>query len=428
MTEASLRLEWIDPAELEANPSNWRRHPPAQALALADVIAEVGWAGALLYNERTQRLIDGHCRKELFAGKAKVPVLIGSWDEADEAKILATLDPLAALAEANTEALDKLLHAVSTDSEFLQEMLAGLAADNGLYLPPPEPAEDPGPQIDRAGELQQKWQTERGQLWEIPSESVSGKCHRLLAGDSTDAGDVARLMGGDKARLCATDPPYLVDYTGERPNDSGKDWTATYHEVDIKNADGFFRALFQNILRVIAPNAAIYCWHAHKRQAMISRVWEDLGILDHQQIVWVKPTAVFGRVFWHFRHEPCMMGWVKGSMPDHDGDQSLDSVWEVDWDGKQRIVGNAHPTEKPAELFARPMRKHTQKGDICFEPCSGSGTQLVAAEQTARICYGVEIEPAYVAVALERLAGMGLSPRLQSPAMVSDRGPSDPST
>src|SRR4051794_23230836 len=94
-----LRLEWVDPAELKANDFNWRRHPPGQVAALSAVIEEVGWAGALLYNERTGRLIDGHARKELFEGKGKVPVLIGSWDEVAERKILATLDPLGALAE-----------------------------------------------------------------------------------------------------------------------------------------------------------------------------------------------------------------------------------------------------------------------------------------------------------------------------------------
>src|SRR5690606_29543204 len=146
--------------------------------------------------------------------------------------------------------------------------------------------------------------TRPGDLW------VLGK-HRLLCGDSTKPADVDRLLDGQKAALCATDPPYLVDYTGERPDDSGKDWSDTYREVEITDADGFFRGVFGNVLRVLAPHAAIYCWHAHKRQRLIAEVWEELGILDHQQVIWVKPTPVFGRVFWHFRHEPCMMGWPR---------------------------------------------------------------------------------------------------------------------
>jgi DNA modification methylase len=237
--------------------------------------------------------------------------------------------------------------------------------------------------------------TKRGDLWLLGD-------HRLLCGDSTDARDVDRLMDGHQAALVATDPPYLVDYSGERPNDSGKDWSATYREVEITDADRFFRGVFTNVLRVLAPHSAIYCWHAHKRQALISKVWEDLGILDHQQIVWVKPTPVFGRVYWHFRHEPCMMGWRKGSQPVHDSDHAFNSVWEVDWEGKSRIVGNEHPTQKPVELFARPMRKHTQAGDICFEPFSGSGSQLIAAEQLGRRCFAMELEPVFVEVAVRR--------------------------
>ena len=192
-------------------------------------------------------------------------------------------------------------------------------------------------------------------------------CHLLLCADSTKPEDVARLMGKQKAVLCATDPPYLVDYTGDRPDDSGKDWSATYREIDIKDAYAFFSAVFKNVLEAIAPHAAIYCWHAHKRCGEIQKVWAELGILDHQQIVWIKPTAVFGRVFWHFRHEPCMMGWRKGSIPEHDGNQEMNSVWEIDWEGKARIVGNNHPTQKPVEIFARPIRKHTQCGDVVYE-------------------------------------------------------------
>ena len=295
--------------------------------------------------------------------------------------------------------------------------LTGFSADDLLRLlePPSEvPPEDPGPQTDRATELQAKWGTAVGQLWLIPSQATPGRAHKIACGDSTRAEDVARLMGGERAALCATDPPYLVDYTGDRPNASGKDWTATYREIDIKDAYAFFRAVFTNVLSVLAPHAAIYCWHAHKRCGEIQRVWAELGILDHQQIVWVKPTPVFGRCFWHFRHEPCMMGWRKSSIPVHDGNQELNSVWEIDWEGKARVVGNDHPTQKPVEIFARPIRKHTQPGDVVFEPFCGSGSQVVGAEQTGRLCYGMDLSPAYVAVALERLSGCGLEPRLET--------------
>jgi len=236
----------------------------------------------------------------------------------------------------------------------------------------------------------------------------------LLCGDSTKLEDVRRVMGGAKADLFATDPPYLVDYTGDRPNDSGKDWSGSYREIDIKDAYAFYKAVFTNGLEIIGDNVAIYCWHAHKRVGLIQRVWEELGILDHQQIVWIKPTPVFGRVFWHFKHEPCMMGWRKGSIPEHDGDQTINSVWEIDYDGKGRVVGNDHPTQKPLEIFARPMRKHTKPGDICYEPFSGSGSQLSAAEQLGRLCRAIEIEPKFVVVALERLANLGLEPSLSA--------------
>ena len=226
--------------------------------------------------------------------------------------------------------------------------------------------------------------------------------HRLLCGDATIAGDVARLMEGNKCQLCATDPPYLVDYTGERPNDAGKDWTDRFREIEIKDPEAFFRSTFRNVLEVLAAHAPVYCWHAHKRHGLISRIWEELGILDHQQIIWVKPTSVFGRVYWHFRHEPCMMGWVKGSQPEHDGKLEFNSVWELGWGDKARIVGNAHPTQKPVEIFARPMRKHTRPGDICFEPFSGSGSQIIAAEQLQRRCRAIEIAPAFVDVAIRR--------------------------
>lgn len=96
-----------------------------------------------------------------------------------------------------------------------------------------------------------------------------------------------------------------------------------------------------------------------------------------------------------------MMGWKKGSQPPHDGQHDYNSVWEVDFNGKARIATD-HPTSKPTELFQRPMRKHTNPGDLCFEPFSGSGSQIIAAELEDRNCYAIEISPAFVDVAIRR--------------------------
>lgn len=140
---APLRLEWRSPAELAENPANWRRHPTAQLAALTDVIAEVGWAGACLLNERTGRLIDGHARRKVAVdqGVDKVPVLVGDWTEDQERKILATLDPIAGMAEADAAALDALLRGVQTGSEAIATMLDGLCVDVGI-VPEPERLSD----------------------------------------------------------------------------------------------------------------------------------------------------------------------------------------------------------------------------------------------------------------------------------------------
>jgi len=148
--KGSLRLEWIDVADLEANPANPRRHPVRQRKALEAVLKDVGWAGALLYNEQTGRLIDGHLRKEVMKPGQKVPVLVGSWTEEQEKEILATLDPLAGMANFDPEALEALMSEVKVNSEDLTEMLkdfniAGL--DSWLERPQWVPLEKvrPGP-------------------------------------------------------------------------------------------------------------------------------------------------------------------------------------------------------------------------------------------------------------------------------------------
>lgn len=403
--EPTLALEWLTPEELEDNPRNWRTHPAAQRRALADVISEVGWAGALLYNRRTRRLIDGHARKKVAKPGERMPVLTGEWTEGQELKILATLDPLAAMAGADDEHLAEILRNVETDSDAVKAMLAKLAKGAGIDLSGPESDVDAEPQIGRADELRKTWGTEPGQLWLLGD-------HRLLCGDSTSAVDVQRLMAGERAVLFATDPPYLVDYDGtnhpgtkvSKDRESlNKDWSNTYRDFDRSEQgdglyDGFISVAVEHAIR---PDAAWYCWHASRRQAMVEAAWERHGAFVHQQIIWAKERAVLTRSWYLWQHEPCFFGWVKGQKPPRVAAASpVASVWTLESISRTEDID--HPTPKPVECFAIPMRQHTEPGDLCYEPFCGSGSQIIAAERTGRRCYAMELAPEFVAVTLQR--------------------------
>ena len=160
----------------------------------------------------------------------------------------------------------------------------------------------------------------------------------------------------------------------------------------------------------ITDGAAWYCWHASRRQALLESVWEKHGAFVHQQIIWVKDRPILTRSWYMWQHEPCFFGWLKGKKPKRLAEDYPPSVWSFPTirPGEPSV----HPAEKPTELFAIPMRQHTERGGLCYEPFSGSGTQLVAAEKLGRVCYAMELSPPFVAVALERLAGLGLKPRL----------------
>ena len=256
--------------------------------------------------------------------------------------------------------------------------------------------------------------------------------HRLLCGDSTKADDVIRVMHNQKAILFATDPPYLVDYDGtNHPSkqgdpDKNKDWGNSYGITWDDSSqgpelyEGFIKAAIEH---AILPNAAWYCWHASRRQAMVEGVWEKFGAFVHQQIVWAKDRGILTRSYYLWQHEPCFFGWLKGNKPPRVSDDYPSTIWNI----PTVKVGEKteHPTSKPIEVFAMPMRQHTKPGEVCYEPFSGSGSQIIAGETTGRRVLRHRDQPA-----VRRRGGQALAdgdrqagPRSTATAARSTRSP-----
>jgi DNA modification methylase len=285
----------------------------------------------------------------------------------------------------------------------------GLAGDDVIPEPPLNP-------VSRAGDL-----------WLLGD-------HRLLCGDSTKAEDVVRVINNHKAILFASDPPYRVDYDGtNHPSCAkrmrsikqgaadcakrahrakNKDWGNSYGITWDDSSqgpelyEGFIKAAIEH---AILPNAAWYCWHASRRQTMVESVWEKFGASVHQQIVWAKDRGILTRSYYLWQHEPCFFGWLKGNKPPRVSDDYPGTVWQLPTvkvgECPPGGVGDAktdHPTSKPVDVFAIPMRQHARGNEVCYEPFSGSGSQIIAGETTGRREFAIEISPQYVDVAVKR--------------------------
>ena len=361
-------------------------------------IIEFDYVDPVIWNQRSGKIIGGHQRLKILQelGEKKIQVSVVDLPEEKEKALNLALNKIEG--EWDIPRLEDLLAEIET-FDFADIEVTGFDADEiEAILRGDSNRKDGLTDPDDVPELPTEPITKPGDIWLLGE-------HRVMCGDSRDAEDVARLMDGKRATLFSTDPPYLVDYTGaDRPDNSGKDWTDRYNEIAMGDAEAFFRDVFNIALNVTEDNAAWYVWHSHKRTGLIQGIWEELGILNHQQIIWHKPTATHCYSYYPWQHEPCMMGWKQGNKPRHDGDHSHDltSVWELDWEGKSRIIGNEHPTQKPVGLFAIPMQKHTLKGEICFEPFCGSGSQVIAGEQMGRVVYAMDISPVFVDVAVKR--------------------------
>jgi DNA modification methylase len=372
----------VDPATLTANPLNWRTHPKNQVAALRGSLDSLGWVQRIIVNTETGHVVDGHARlEEAQAAGEQVPVLYVSLTEEEERQALATLDPISALAGANTEALTSLLAGVTIESDALRRVVEDLAPSapvDGLTDP------DAIPEVDEP-------LSALGDLWILGD-------HRLLCGDATQAEDVERLLDGARPNLMVTDPPYGVEYDPSWRDI--KQVAPNRRRGEVANDD---RADWAEAWSLFAGHVA-YVWHGGLFAGLVASGIQAAGFEMRGQVVWVKPQHSFGRGAYHWKHEPCWYAVRTGATADWIGGRKQTTVWEIEQvranlDNQEEDTATNHGTQKPVECMERPLRNHS--GDV-YDPFLGSGTTLIAAERLGRRCYGMEIEPKYVDVAVKR--------------------------
>lgn len=377
---------------------NARKHPPSQIAKIAGMIREFGFTTPLLITGDNS-VIAGHGRIEAarMAGLDTVPVIVIDHLSAPQKKALIIADNKSALdAEWDNELLAlefEELKAMAFDLDltgFEQGEIDGLL-DNAFSEEVRD--DDTEPQTDRAEELREKFGVESGQIWQLGE-------HRLLCGDSTRADHVNLLLGDDRPHLMVTDPPYGVEYDA--------DWRNHVLSSDGSTTDGRAIGKVMNDDRAdwrdawaLFPGEVAYVWHAGVFSHIVAASMEASGFQMRALVVWAKSNFVISRGHYHHKHEPCWYAVRKGGTGHWHGDRSQTTLWNI---AKPAKSETGHSTQKPLECMAIPMQNNSQAGDLVYEPFSGSGTTIIAGENLNRNVRAIEINPGYVAVALQRWA------------------------
>jgi DNA modification methylase len=383
-----VELRRVRAGDLSSHPRAWRRHPPRKRSALRSLLRSVGWAEAVIATPNSDgslTLIDGHLRASLDP-QAMIPVLVLDVSAAEAETLLATLDPLAALIEPDPEVLAPLLERIQASNGAVVDLLRAVARSAGLPVAPL--SGDP----EEAPEFPHEPRTSPGDLWTLGE-------HRLLCGDSRSPEHLARLMQGARADVLWTDPPYGVSYTGR-----------TRRALRIQNdrpsgLEHLLAEAFAAIDAVLRPGAALYVAHpAGALSVVFASRFLAQGWRLHQGLVWVKDAPVLGHADYHYQHEPILYGykpgpgrWGRGGKGWYGGNDQT-SVLHI----PRPKASREHPTAKPVELIRRCLANSSDGGDAVLDPFLGSGSTLIACEMLGRRFFGMELDPRYCDVAVNR--------------------------
>nr|WP_089886413.1 site-specific DNA-methyltransferase [Citreimonas salinaria] len=369
-------------ADLIPYSNNARTHSDAQVALIAGSIREFGFNNPVLV-DGGNGIIAGHGRvlAARKLGLVRVPVIeLGHLTEAQKRAYLLADNRLAEQAGWDKELLGLELADLGElgidlgelgfDGAELDALLNHGAADPREEATPEPPANP----VSRPGDL-----------WVLGN-------HRLLCGDATNADDVGRLLDGVRPHLMVTDPPYGVNYDPAWRNETGA--VKTKRTGKVANDD---RADWREAWALF-PGDVAYVWHGALHATTVAESLIATGFDIRSQIIWAKERLVLSRGHYHWQHEPA---WYAVRGTGHwSGDRKQSTLWTIP--NRDQDAATVHGTQKPVECMRRPMLNNSSPSQAVYEPFCGSGTTIIAAESTGRVCYALELDPAYVDVAVER--------------------------
>lgn len=239
-------------------------------------------------------------------------------------------------------------------------------------------------EFDVEEELKKPTLSRHGDIWQL------GK-HRVICGDSTKAETYKQLLDDRKANLVVTDPPYNVDVE----ETAGKILNDNMSDGDFYQ---FLLSMFTQVENHMEDDASIYVFHADTEGLNFRKAFKDAGFYLSGCCIWKKNSLVLGRSPYQWQHEPCLYGWKKKGKHQWFSDRKQTTIWEYD----RPKSSKDHPTMKPIQLMAYPIQNSSMRGTIVLDPFLGSGSTLIAADQTGRVCYGIELDEKFVDVIVKR--------------------------
>lgn len=373
----------IDLVPADYNPRKDLKPGDKEYEKLKRSIDEFGYVDPLIWNKRTSRLVGGHQRLKVLKdmGIDEVDVVVVDMDEEKEKALNVALNKISGdwdkdklmLLITDLQGEDFDVSLIGFDPEELDDLFKDDMKDG---------VKDDNFDVDK--ELKKPTMTKPGDLWQLGE-------HRLLCGDSTKEESYNLLMAGKQANLVITDPPYNVNYQGSAgkiKNDNMKD-DAFYQ---------FLLAAFTNMEKSMADDASIYVFHADTEGLNFRKAFSDAGFYLSGTCIWVKQSLVLGRSPYQWRHEPILFGWKKKGKHCWYAGRKESTIWEFDKPKKNKD----HPTMKPIPLLAYPIMNSSMTNSIVLDPFGGSGSTLIACEQTKRICRTIELDEKFCDVIVKR--------------------------